>query len=370
MVKLLKFIVLNLTQNNCHISKPEQLALKTIWTRHFVKAINEINKVTCIVSSKSRYYTFTIICTMNRSSFLKNGLLASGALLAGNSVLGSGIDISRLNVTGKPFNLNYAPHDGMFKNMAGKSFVDQIQFMYDQGFRSIEDNGMTNRSAEEQQKIGDLLAKLGLAMGVFVLDKGGNGANTMAAGKQEYVDVFLKGCRQAVDVSKRCGGKLTTVVPGDFYKNLPLDIQTANVIAALRKGAEILEPHGIMMVLEPLSDTPDLFLRTSAQTYMICKAVNSPSCKLLYDMYHMQKNEGNLINNIALAFDEIAYFQIGDNPGRNEPTTGEVNYKNIFKFLHEAGYKGILGMEHGNSKPGKEGELRVIEAYRESDKLL
>jgi hydroxypyruvate isomerase len=318
---------------------------------------------------KAGYYAFNITI-MNRSNFLKNGLLVSGAVLAGNAVMGSDANFSGGYMTGKPFNLNYAPHDGMFKNLAGNNFTEQIQFIYDQGFRSIEDNGMAGRSAVEQQKIGDLLAKLGMAMGVFVLDKGGNGANTLTAGKQEYVDVFLKGCRQAVEVSKRCGGKLTTVVPGDFAMNLPLDMQTANVITALRKGAEILEPHGIVMVLEPLSDTPDLFLRTSPQTFMICKAVNSPSCKLLYDMYHMQKNEGNLINNITLAFDEIAYFQIGDNPGRNEPTTGEVNYKNIFKFLHEKGYKGVLGMEHGNSKPGKEGELRVIEAYRESDKFL
>lgn len=311
---------------------------------------------------------------MNRSKFLKNSALAAGSILAGNAVLASTTTSCNTDIAaaaaGKPFNLNYAPHDGMFKNSAGANFTDQIQFMYDQGFRSIEDNGMAGRSPAEQEKIGNLLAKLGMAMGVFVVDKGGNGANTLAAGKQEYIDIFLKGCKQAVEVSKRCGGKLATVVPGDFARNLPLDIQNANVITALRKGAEILEPHGIIMVLEPLSDTPDLYLRTSAQTYMICKGVNSPSCKILYDMYHMQKNEGNMINNIKLTWDEIAYFQIGDNPGRNEPTTGEVNYKNIFKFLHEKGYKGVLGMEHGNSRPGKEGELRVIQAYRESDSFL
>ncbi|QXV64682.1 TIM barrel protein [Mucilaginibacter sp. 21P] len=312
---------------------------------------------------------------MNRGSFIKNSALAAGAVLTGNAVLGSTAAScnngeTAATVAGKTFNLNYAPHDGMFKNSVGSNFLDQIKFMYDQGFRAIEDNGMAGRTPEEQEKIGNLLSKLGMQMGVFVVDKGGNGANTLAAGKQEYVDIFLKGCRQAVEVSKRCGGKLATVVPGDFQRNLPLDIQNANVITALRKGAEILEPHGIVMVLEPLSDTPDLYLRTSAQTYMICKGVNSPSCKILYDMYHMAKNEGNLINNIKLTWDEIGYFQIGDNPGRNEPTTGEVNYKNIFKFLHEKGYKGVLGMEHGNSRPGKEGEQRVIQAYRESDSLL
>jgi hydroxypyruvate isomerase len=149
-----------------------------------------------------------------------------------------------------------------------------------------------------------------------------------------------------------------------------MGIQTGNVIEALRKGADILAPHNIIMVLEPLSDTPDLFLRFSDQTYMICKAVNSPSCKILFDMYHMQKNEGNIINNIDKTWDEIGYFQIGDNPGRKEPTTGEMNYKNIFKHIKEKGYKGILGMEHGNAKPGKEGEMALIKAYRESDSFV
>jgi hydroxypyruvate isomerase len=258
----------------------------------------------------------------------------------------------------------------MFRNSAGNDFIDQIKFGYDQGFRAIEDNGMARRPAEQQQKIGDALAKLGMSMGVFVLDKGGNGANSIATGKPEYLEIFLKGCRQAVEVSKRCNGKLTTVVPGDFERHLPFGIQTANVIEALRKGAEILEPHGIIMVLEPLSDTPDLFLRHSDQTYAICKAVNSPSCKILFDMYHMQRNEGDLIHNIDLTYSEIAYFQIGNNPGRNEPTTGEMDYKNIFKHIHNKGYKGMLGMEHGISQPGKEGETGLIKAYRDSDNFL
>ena len=81
----------------------------------------------------------------------------------------------------------------------------------------------------------------------------------------------------------------------------------------------------------------------------------------------MQRNEGNIINNIDACWDEIAYFQIGDNPGRKEPTTGEINYKNIFKHLYDKGYKGVLCMEHGRSKRGKEGEQAVIDAYRACD---
>jgi hydroxypyruvate isomerase len=315
---------------------------------------------------------------MKRKKFIRHSVLAGASLLTAGTAAAAATSADAHSTAasaakgatgapGTPFHLNYGTHDGMFKNSAGNDFIDQIKFAYDQGFRAIEDNGMMKRPPEEQQKIGDALAKLGMSMGVFVLDKGGNGANSLATGKPEYLDIFLKGCRQAVDVSKRCNGKLTTVVPGDFDRHLPMGIQTGNVIEALRKGAEILEPHGIVMVLEPLSDTPDLFLRNSDQTYAICKAVNSPVCKILFDMYHMQRNEGNVIHNIDLTWNEIAYFQIGNVPGRNEPTTGEMDYKGIFKHIYNKGYKGILGMEHGNSLPGKDGEMVLIKAYRDSD---
>lgn len=306
---------------------------------------------------------------MKRRDFMHHSIFTGASVLTASAAKAT-LSNKRGSSTDKTFHLNYAFHDGMFRNSAGNDFIDQIKFGYDRGFRSIEDNGMVKRPIAEQQKIGDTLAKMGMSMGVFVLEKGGNSANTLAAGNPEYVEIFLKGCRQAVEVSKRINGKLTTVVPGDFERKLPIGVQTANVIEALRRGAEILEPHGIVMVLEPLSDTPNLFLRTSDQTYEICKAVNNPSCKILFDIYHMQRNEGNLINNLDITYSEIAYFQIGDNPGRKEPTTGEINYKNIFKHLYNKGYKGVLGMEHGNAHPGKEGEEALIKAYRESDDFI
>ncbi len=303
---------------------------------------------------------------MKRRNFLKRAAVSGVAMAGLGNYMGAvAADATSSNST--PFKLNYAPHFGMFSNSAGKDLIDQIQFMSDQGFPAFEDNGMMGRDPQTQNKIGEALARLDMTMGVFVIDKGGNMANTLAAGKQEYVDIFLDGCRRAVDVAKRVNAKWMTVVPGGFERNLPMGIQDANVIDALRRGAEILEPHGLVMVLEPLSDSPDLYLRTSEQTYMICKAVNSPACKILYDIYHMQKNEGNLIRNIDLTWDEIAYFQIGDNPGRKEPTTGEINYKNVFKYIYDRGFNGVMGMEHGNSMPGVEGEKALIKAYREVD---
>jgi hydroxypyruvate isomerase len=303
---------------------------------------------------------------MRRRNFIQNTLAATASVFT----LGSSMGFSKTPSKGtaeKTFKLNYAPHDGMFASHAGKNFIDQIRFMHDQGFRAIEDNGLLKRPLDEQEKIGTELSKLGMTMGVFVVDGGDNWKTSLTTGKQEFQDVFIKTCNQCVETAKRVNAKWMTVVPGFYERNLPIGIQTANVVTALRSGAEIFEPHGLIMVLEPLSDTPELFLRYSDQTYEICKAVNSPSCKILYDAYHMQRNEGNLIPNIDKCWDEIAYFQIGDNPGRKEPTTGEVNYKNVFKHVYNKGFRGVWGMEHGNAQPGKEGELALIKAYRECD---
>lgn len=308
---------------------------------------------------------------MERRKFLQQGTLAGLSTLAlGSATAAVNNSLTKPGTAAKTFNLNYAPHDGMFKNSAGASFLDQIQFMYDQGFRAIEDNGLMKRDPAEQEKIGKLLSKLGMQMGVFVIDAGDNWKVSLTTGKQEYKDNFVKVCTQALETAKRVNAKWATIVPGYFERNLPIGVQTGNVIEAFRMGADVLEKHGLIMVMEPLSDNPDLFLRTAEQSYGICKAVNSPSCKILYDIYHMQRNTGNLIPIMDLCWDEIAYIQIGDNPGRKEPTSGEINYKNIFKHLHKKGFKGVLGMEHGNAHPGKEGEEALIKAYRESDDFL
>jgi hydroxypyruvate isomerase len=303
---------------------------------------------------------------MRRRNFIYQTAAAGSALILPAAL--NAENNNKKSQTDKPFKLNYAFHDGMFKYNAGKDFTDQIRFGYDQGFRAIEDNGMMDRPPEDQEKIGNLLTKLNMSMGVFVHAFDHWPVSTsLCSGDTVWRDKFLKYTREAIDVSKRCTGKLVTVVPGNYDRSIPADYQTVHVVDALKLAADILEPHQIVMVLEPLSDTPDLFLRHSSQAYAVCKAVDSPSCRILFDIYHMQRNEGDLIKGIDRAFDEISYYQIGDNPGRNEPGTGEVNYKNIFKHLYNKGYRGMLGMEHGNSIPGKEGETALIAAYREAD---
>ncbi|MEZ0472031.1 hydroxypyruvate isomerase family protein [Luteimonas salinilitoris] len=269
------------------------------------------------------------------------------------------------------FRLKFAPHLDMFEASAGKDPIDQIRFMADSGFTAFEDNGLMQRPPALQERIGNALAQAGMTMGVFVIDAGDNWKVSYATGKPEFRERFVQACRDAVEVARRVNAKWMTVVPGFSDDTLPRGLQTGHVIDAYRAGAEILEPHGLTMVMEPLSDRPELFLRTSAQAYEIARAIDSPTCRILYDIYHMQRNEGNLIAHIDLTWDEIAYFQIGDVPGRNEPGTGEINYRNVLAHIHarmrEQGRDFVFGMEHGKSQDGVAGERKLIQAYREVD---
>ena len=301
---------------------------------------------------------------MLRRSFLNtSSLVASGMM--------STLNFDSLNIfqnTNK-FNLKYAPHFGMFKNLAGDNLIDQLNYIADQGFTAFEDNNLKKRTVDFQEKMSKTMQKKGLDMGVFVAHTIHWKEPNLASGDKNKREEFLNEIRESVEVAKRINARWMTVVPG--YKDLRLDLsyQTVNVIDSLKYACEILEPHGLVMVLEPLNflNHPGLFLTESPQAYEICKSVGSSSCKILFDIYHQQIQEGNLLPNINKCWEEIAYFQIGDNPGRKEPTTGEINYKNIFKYIHNRGFDGILGMEHGNSKKGEDGEKAVIEAYRTVD---
>jgi len=302
---------------------------------------------------------------MDRRTFMTSAIAAGTAAAA----LSGEARAQEQAVERHEFKLKYAPHDGMFRRHGGANIVDQINFMADVGFPALEDNGLPNRDVAEQEAIGEALAARDMTMGVFVASAD-FGNITFGSDKPEIREKLISEMKNAVEVSKRVNARWCTVVPGRYDDSLEWDYQTANVIENLKYCAEVCEPHGLVMVLEPLNpwtNHPGLFLTKIPQAYMICKSVGSPSCKILDDLYHQQITEGNLIPNIDMAWDEIAYFQVGDNPGRKEPTTGEINYKNIFKHIYEKGFTGVIGMEHGNSMKGKEGEQAVIDAYAYCD---
>lgn len=299
---------------------------------------------------------------MKRRHFLQNSIGLSAAL----SSTYAWAEPAQHTTNSAVFKLNFAPHDGMFSSHAGTDVLRQIQFMADEGFSAFEDNGMASRPVEQQKQIGKLLEKLEMKMGVFVAHKIYWNEGNLASGNPDRRKEFLKDINNAVEVAKRVNAKWMTVVPGCVHNQMNPGYQFANVVESLKQASEILAQNNLIMVLEPLNfrDHPNMFLFSAPQAYSICKAVNSPACKILFDIYHIQIQEGNIIPNIDACWDEIDYFQIGDNPGRKEPTTGELNYLNIFKHIYQKGFEGILGMEHGNALPDQAGERALINAYK------
>ena len=309
---------------------------------------------------------------MQRRHFLKNGLTAGAAAALSPAAFASSSVTNQTTIAEKPFNLDYSFHDGMFQHHAGKDFIEQIKFGHSMGFRSIEDNGMRGRSPEQQKAVGETLARLGMKMGVFVAHSIDWQKPSLSSGNAEIRDKFLSQIKESVEVAKRCGARYMVVVPGVITPSVDTSYQKAYVLDTLRRAVDIVAPHNLVITLETLNfrDHPGQLLPDPATIYQMIKAVNSPAIKMQFDIYHVQIHSGNIIPNLDLSWDEIGYIQIGDNPGRKEPTTGEINYRNVFKHIYNKGFKGFMGMEHGISRPGKEGEVALLKAYRESDSFI
>jgi hydroxypyruvate isomerase len=294
-------------------------------------------------------------------------LLAAGAVapLAASAGLaqGSGSNAAR-------FSLAYAPHEGSFASRRG--LLEQIAYAADQGFTAWEDNEALSRPVAEQERMAKALQQRGMTMGVFVasMPKWVQSRPLFGATDGAEREAFLADIRSAVDVAKRLNARHMTVVTGFMDPKVPVEIQTARVIDLMRRAGDIVAPHGIAMVMEPLNtrtNHPGVYMQSIAQGYAVARGANSPGVKILADLYHEQIQSGNLIPVMDSCWSEIGYIQFGDNPGRDEPGTGEINYANIVRWLRQRRYTGVIGMEHGNSIKGRAGEDRLIAAYRAID---
>ncbi len=268
------------------------------------------------------------------------------------------------------FSLGFAPHEGSFASRGNR--LEQIAYAADQGFTAWEDNEAAGRPVEEQVAMARALQQRGMTMGVFVasMPKWAQSRPVLGADGDGDRDLFLADIRASIDVAKRLNAKWMTVVPGFLDRRVPVDIQTGRVIDTMRRAADIVAPHGLVMVMEPLNtlvDHPGMFLQTVPQGYALARGVDSPAVKILADLYHEQIQAGHLIRTLDSCWSEIAYLQFGDNPGRKEPGTGEINYANIVRWLRAKTFGGVIGMEHGNSVEGRAGEERLLAAYRAID---
>jgi len=299
---------------------------------------------------------------MKRREFIKTAMAAGGALTLSTSE-------SKGEQAAKPagkYHLRYAPRLDFLRDQL--TIPQRLETFAAHGFDAIEYNGLMSHPLKEVEEIRKKMDSLGIGMGIFVANPAGWRTAGLVDPKQR--DAFLEQLKQAIEYHKVIGNRQATVITGNEIPRAPRGVQRRNVIEGLKRAAELLEKTELTIVIEPLNilvDHPGYFLVHSDEAAEIMAAVNSPHVKILFDIYHQQISEGNLINNIRAYWDYIGYFQVGDVPGRKEPGTGEINWRNVFKAIYDNGYRGILGMEHGLSVPGMEGLLKCFEEYKKAD---
>lgn len=200
-----------------------------------------------------------------------------------------------------------------------------------------------------KETLADELARHGLTQVLHNLPagdwaKGERGIASIPGREGEFRD----GVGLALSYAKALGCRQLNCLVGIPPKNAEPDKVRATLVANLRFAARELERAGVRLLVEPCNayDIPGFYLSRSAETLELFGGVGEPNLWLQYDIYHMQRMEGELTATIARLLPRIAHIQIADNPGRNEPGTGEINYDFLFRRLDEIGYDGWIGCEY------------------------
>jgi hydroxypyruvate isomerase len=161
-------------------------------------------------------------------------------------------------------------------------------------------------------------------------------------------DEWVAEARASVAEAARLGVGTLIVTTGQADPELSREVQHQAIVRHLKSLAPYAEDQGVTLVLEPLNilvNHQGYYLSTSDEGFEIVDEVGSPRIKLLFDIYHQQVTEGNLLDRIGARIGDIGHLHVADVPGRHEPGTGEINYANIFPRLLEMGYQGYVGLE-------------------------
>lgn len=307
----------------------------------------------------------SLINIMNRRHFSQ--LTASfAALSAGN------LFADHHGKKGEAFKAKFAPSPGQLFAGKGKklSYVDQMKYAYDLGFRAWEDNGLNGQKNETLEKIAEYLKDSGMEFGVSVITGGASAMFNKPTDDQKAQ--IKKDMERGVEVAKITGQTNMTMIPGARDKSMTREEQIAKSVDTMKMCCDIVEAQGIILAQEPLSHNVrggEPLIRSFEDGHLLCKLTNRKSCKLLADYFHEGQigNGEKLIENSEKVWDQVSYVQYGASPGRKEPGTGNLDYVAVTKYLRKKGFTGVIGMEHGQSKKGQEGLDALLAAYRKID---
>jgi hydroxypyruvate isomerase len=264
-----------------------------------------------------------------------------------------------------PFKLKYACELNWLEKEL--TLPQRLDLFKAEGFTAVEYNGLLKHAPAEVEQIKKELDARGMEFGIFVANPGGWDRAGVVDPKQH--PAFLAEVEKTIEYHKLIGNRSATTLTGMALPGVSRSTQRRSCIEGFKKAADLLAGRPLALVVEPLNhvDHPGFFMTRADELAEVIAAVGSPNVRMLYDFYHLQVTQGNLIRDFHQYYDLVGYIQTGDVPGRKEPGTGEINYRGVFKAVYEKGYRGIIGMEHGWSAAGRDGFARCAEAYRQAD---
>lgn len=227
----------------------------------------------------------------------------------------------------------------------GKSTREKLRLLHQAGFRAFE---FTDWHREDLETLASTIRELGLTLNCINGNGGVAGPSNKSPLDPRQRREFIAEVTASIAVLRKLGGRALIILTGNTLPHLSRQRQRQNCIAALKEVAPLAQEANVTLLLEPLNvqvDHPGYFLVHSDEAFEIIDQVNSPSVKVLFDIYHQQISEGNLITTITKNIARIGHFHIADVPGRHEPGTGEINYGNILQAIVQSGYRGFIGLE-------------------------
>ncbi len=235
----------------------------------------------------------------------------------------------------------------VFKHMA---LPEQMRKVAEARFHAYE---FGDWRAADPTAIVALQKKLGIECACIVGNKGVN-PKGMTLTRPEDREGFLAEIKASTEAAKRFETTKIVVLTGNEVPDVPRERQYRSIVEGLKRAQEIVAPAGVTMIMEVLNTLVDhkgYYLNRTAEAFDIVRDVGSPNLKILFDIYHVQIMEGNLISTIRKNIAAIGHFHVGDVPGRHEPGTGEIDYGNVFKAIQGTGFTGFVAMEYNPSKP-------------------
>jgi hydroxypyruvate isomerase len=176
-------------------------------------------------------------------------------------------------------------------------------------------------------------------------------------------DAFLGEIKASTEAASRFETTRLVTLTGNGLPGVPREAQHRSIVEGLKRAHDVVAPRGVTLIVEPLNTLVDhegYYLNHTAEAFEIMREVGSPNVKILFDIYHVQIMDGNLIDTIRKNIASIGHFHVGDVPGRHEPGTGEINYANVFHAIRETGFRDFVAMEY---RPSKDPLATLVEVH-------